>query len=123
MDIEGRSRVVDYKLIAAIGSGIIAGACLMIWVIVQVRDRISNPTVNAALTQLLYLLDEQCDNMEVPAKRAQVIMAVQQLMGWRRLFLPTVVVGFVLDMIVKIVRKIGVPDLHKTEVADNESMP
>ena len=109
---------MDYKLIAAVGLGIIAGACLMIWVIVQVRDRIGNPTVKAALTALLYHLDEQCDNMEIPAKRAQAIIAIQQLLGWRRLFLPTVVVGFVLDMIVKIVRKIGVPDLHKTEVQD-----
>ena len=39
---------MDYKLITAIGSGIIAGACLMIWIIVQVRDRIGNPTVKDA---------------------------------------------------------------------------
>ena len=106
---------MDYKLIAAIGLGIIAGASLLIWVIVQVQSRIENPTVKETLTQLLYLLDEQCDNMEVPAKRAQVIMGVQQLLGWRRLFLPTIVVGFVLDLIVKIIRKAGVPDLHQED--------
>ena len=106
---------MDYKLIAAIGLGIIAGASLLIWVIVQVQARIENPTVKETLTQLLYLLDEQCDNMEVPAKRAQVIMGVQQLLGWRRLFLPTIVVGFVLDLIVKIIRKAGVPDLHQED--------
>ena len=106
---------MDYKLIAAIGLGIIAGASLLIWVIVQVQSRIENPTVKETLTQLLYLLDEQCDNMEVPAKRAQVIMGVQQLLGWRRLFLPTIVVGFVLDLIVRIIRKAGVPDLHQED--------
>ena len=106
---------MDYKLIAAIGLGIIAGASLLIWVIVQVQSRIENPTVKETLTQLLYLLDEQCDNMEVPAKRAQVIMGVQQLLGWRRLFLPTSVVGFVLDLIVRIIRKAGVPDLHQED--------
>ena len=104
---------MDYKIIAAIGLGVIAGAFLLIWCIVQVRDRISNPTVKDALTQLLYMLDEQCDNMEIPAKRAQAIIAIQQLLGWRRLFLPTVVVGFVLDLIVKIMRKTGIPDLHQ----------
>ena len=108
---------MDYKLIAAIGLGAISGACLMIWVIVQVRDRIDSPAVRDALTQLLYHIDEQCDNMEIPAKRAQAIIAIQQLLGWRRLFLPTVVVGFVLDMIVKIIRRTGLPDLHR-EVAD-----
>jgi len=114
---------MDYKLIVAVGLGVIAGAFLLIWCIVQVRDRIVNPTVKDALTQLLYLLDEQCDNLEIPAKRAQVIMAIQQLLGWRRLFLPTVVVGFVLDLIVKIVRKTGVPDLHTVEANKDESMP
>ena len=109
---------MDYKLIAAIGLGIIAGASLLIWVIVQVQARIENPTVKETLTQLLYLLDEQCDNMEIPAKRAQVIMAVQQLLGWRRLFLPTVVVGFVLDLIVKIIRRTGLPDLHQEAKQD-----
>ena len=113
--------MMDYKLIAAGGLGVIAGAFLLIWCIVQVRDRISNPTVKDALTQLLYMLDEQCDNMEIPAKRAQAIIAIQQLLGWRRLFLPTIVVGFVLDLIVKIVRKTGVPDLH-TEANKDESM-
>ena len=110
---------MDYKIIAAIGLGIIAGACLMIWIIVQVRDRIDSPSVKDALTQLLYLIDEQCDNMEVPAKRAQVIMGVQQLLGWRRLFLPTIVVGFVLDLIVRIIRKAGVPDLHQEDKNEN----
>ena len=110
---------MDYKLITAIGSGIIAGACLMIWILVQVRDRISNPAVKEHLTQLLFLLDEQCDNMEIPAKRAQAILAIQQLLGWRRLFLPTVVVGFVLDLIVKIMRKTGIPDLHQEDKNEN----
>ena len=113
---------MDYKLIAAVGLGVIAGAFLLIWAIVQVRDQINSPAVKDALTQLLYLLDEQCDNMEIPAKRAQAIIAIQQLLGWRRLFLPTVVVGFVLDLIVKIMRKTGIPDLHKTEVTGDENL-
>lgn len=111
---------MDYKIIAAIGLGAIAGACLLIWCIIQVRDRIDSPTVKDALTQLLYLIDEQCDNLEIPAKRAQTIMAIQQLLGWRRLFLPAIVVGFVLDMIVKIVRRIGVPDLHNANKPEAE---
>ena len=111
---------MDYKLVAAIGLGIIAGASLLIWIIVQVQARIENPTVKETLTQLLYLLDEQCDHMGIPAKRAQVIMGIQQLLGWRRLFLPAFVVGFALDLIVKIIRKTGVPDLHQ-EAKQNEN--
>lgn len=114
---------MDYKIIAAIGLGVIAGAALLIWIIVQVQARIENPTVKETLTQLLFLLDEQCDNMEIPAKRAQVIMGVQQLLGWRRLFLPAIVVGFVLDLIVRIIRKTGVPDLHRADVKTEESQP
>ena len=114
---------MDYKIIAAIGLGAIAGAALLIGSIVQVQARIENPTVKETLTQLLYLLDEQCDNMEIPAKRAQVIMGVQQLLGWRRLFLPAIVIGFVLDLIVKIIRKTGVPDLYRVDVKNEEAQP
>ena len=114
---------MDYKIIAAIGLGAIAGAALLIWIIVQVQARIENPTVKETLTQLLFLLDEQCDNMEIPAKRAQVIIGVQQLLGWRRLFLPAIVIGFVLDLIVKIIRKTGVPDLHRVDAKSEEAQP
>ena len=112
---------MDYKIVAAIGLGVIAGAALLIWIIVQVQARIENQTVKENLTQLLYLLDEQCDHMEIPTKRAQVIMGVQQLLGWRRLFLPAIVVGFALDIIVKIIRKTGIPDLHQEDKQNENS--
>ena len=113
----------DGKLIIGIGLGIIAGAMFLTWCIVQVWARVGNPVIKEHLTQLLYLLDEQCDNMVIPAKRIVAIMAVQQLLGWRRLFIPTVVVGFVLDMLVKCLRKTGIPDLHQPEVKTDENMP
>ena len=104
---------MDGKLIIGLGLGVIAGAMFLVWTLVQVYGRVDNPKVKDALSQLLYLLDEQCDHMEIPAKRVQVIVAIQALLGWRRLFLPSVVVGFVLDILVKALRKVGVPDLHQ----------
>ena len=103
---------MDGKLIAAIGLGGIAGALFLVWCIVQVYDRTGGDKVKEHLRSLLFLLDEQCDHMELPVKRAQTVMAVQALLGWRRLFIPAVMVGFILDVLVKVLRQTGIPDLH-----------
>lgn len=110
--------MMEMKLLAAIFGGVVAGFILLIWLVIQAWKQIDNPKVKTHLEQMLYIVDEQCDNLEIPAKRIQTIMAIQQLMGWKRIFLPTVIVGFILDVVVKTVRKIGVPDLHQ-EVKPN----
>jgi len=105
--------------IMAIGLGVIAGAVLFIWSLVMLWQHVDNPKIKEHLQILLYFVDEQCDEYEIPARRIAIIMAIQQLLGWKRLFLPTIVVGFVLDVLVKVIRKIGVPDLHQAEVNEN----
>lgn len=109
---------MNWNYIAFLGLGVILGTLFLIWSIVQVWARIENPKVKSNIEALLYQLDEQCDNMEIPAKRAQAILTLQQLLGWRRLFLPAVIIGAILDLLVRAVRKIGIPDLHK-EAAEN----
>ena len=89
----------------------------------QVYKRLDNPAVQDHLRPLLYLIDEAADNLEIAQKRAQVIMAIQQALAWKRVFLPGFMVGLLLDLLVKIVRKTGVPDLHQAEANSDESMP
>jgi hypothetical protein len=113
----------DGRLILGLATGLLGGIVFAIWAVTQLYAHIDNPKVKKHLEWLLYCVDEECDDLEIPAKRALAIMAVQQLLGWKRLFLPTVVVGFVIDLIVKIVRKIGVPDLHQEAPAEKEMQP
>lgn len=106
---------MDYKLIAGIGFGAIAGAVFLIWGSVQVWNRTGNPAVNEPLTKLLTLLDTFADAMEVRQTRYEAIAAVQALLGWRRIFVPQVLIGWALDALVWMLRRISIPDLHHPE--------
>ena len=114
---------MELKIIAVIAASAFAGAVALLWGVVQVYKRLDNPAVQDHLRPLLYLIDEAADNLEIAQKRAQVIMAIQQALAWKRVFLPGFMVGLFLDLLVKIVRKTGVPDLHTVEANKDESMP
>lgn len=114
---------MELKIIAGIGLGVVAGAVLLLWAIVQVYARTDNPAVQEHLRTLLYLIDQAADNMEISQKRAQVIIAIQQALMWKRIILPMFVVGLVLDMLVKIIRKVGCPDLHQDKTGREEAQP
>lgn len=113
----------DGKLIIGIGLGVIAGAVVLLWVIVQIYTRTDNPAVQEHLKPLLYLIDQAADNLEISQKRAQVIIAIQQALMWKRIILPMFVVGLVLDLLVKIIRKVGCPDLHQDKPNGEEAQP
>ena len=110
-------KILDVKIIGLAVASAIAGALFMVWVLVQVWVRTDNPAVKAYLHHVLYFLDEQCDNIDTPAKKTQAVMAIQALLGWKRVWIPMVLIGFALDLLVKLIRKTGIPDLHKTDVA------
>lgn len=87
-------------------------AALLIWA----YKRIVSAKAKDVLEKILYYVDEFCDNVEKPASRAQVIMALQSVLGFgiagKRIYLPTVIIGWILDAEVKILRWLQVPDLH-----------
>lgn len=105
---------MELKIITVIAASAIAGALFLVWTIVQVWQRTGDPSVKENLAQLLYFLDEQCDNIEIPNKRTQAVMAIQALLGWKRVWIPMVLIGLSLDLLVKLIRRTGIPDLHKT---------
>ena len=108
---------MELKLIAAVVASAIAGALLLVWALVQVFNRASNPEVKKHLEALLLLLDTWADNMAIAQKRYEVVAALQAVLGWRRIFLPQVIIGLLVDFGVYLIRKVGVPDLHKTDSA------
>ena len=106
---------------------IIVGANLIIGVLIWAYKQVVNPKAKTVLAKILEYCDAWCDAIEMPAKRAQAIMAFQSIMGFgiagKRIYLPTVIVGWLFDAEVRILRWLGMPDLHKQEVQTNENMP
>lgn len=95
---------------------LLIGANLVAAILIWAYKRIVSAKAKDVLEKILYYLDEFCDNVERPASRAPVIMALQSVLGFgiagKRIYLPTVIVGWILDAEVKILRWLQVPDLH-----------
>ena len=115
------TKILLFALAVLIGANLVAA--LLIWV----YKRIVSEKAKDVLAKILYYLDEFCDNVEKPASRAQVIMALQSVLGFgiagKRIFLPAVIVGWILDAEVKILRWLQVPDLHRTHAINEEAQP
>jgi hypothetical protein len=73
--------------------------------------------------KIIYKIDEACDKMDNPAKKAQAVMQMQQLLGWLRKFIPGVLVGWIIDAEVAFIRKVqratDTPNVHQEEGQSN----
>lgn len=109
---------MNWQIICAfLGGALLAGTALL-WLSITLYNNVTNERVRGWLYELLYSVDEWADDIEGKrAKREEVISGIQSLLGWRRIFLPRVVVGFAVDLATKLIRKLNCPDLHKEEVA------
>lgn len=78
------------------------------------------------LDKIIYEIDRAADEMENPAKRATAMMQLQQLLGWKRLFLPGVLIGWLIDAEVAFIRKVqaatDTPNMHQEGGPTNENM-
>ena len=103
---------------------LILGVNLVAAVLIWAHKRIVSTRAKDVLGKILYYVDEFCDHVEKPASRAQVIMALQSVLGFgiagKRIYLPAVIVGWILDAEVKILRWLQVPDLHQAATNNNE---
>lgn len=88
---------------------------LAIWVMSRVYEHRSIPAVQDFLGGVLFAVDEECDHLEVPAKKAEAVRQILDLLGWRRIIVPAALVSWCLTFLVWLTRRTHVPDLHKDE--------
>lgn len=86
-----------------------------LWVCCILYNKKKLPIIQDHLYTLLYKVDEECDDLSKPLRKQQVVMILRDLLGWQRVFVPPGVVSFFLTCFIWVVRKLGVPDLHKEE--------
>ncbi len=71
------------------------------------------------LQKIIYELDRPADQMQNSAKRAAAVQAVMDLLGWRKIIVPKVLIGWIIDAEVAFIRKVQAatktPDLHREE--------
>ncbi|WP_371378960.1 hypothetical protein [Sporomusa aerivorans] len=101
-------------------AGTILAALVLVLIVHVVYRGLPAGKAKESLKKIIYELDRHADDMENREKRAAAIQAVMDLLGWRRIVVPKVLVGWLIDAEVAAIRKIqqvtDTPDLHKEEV-------
>lgn len=103
--------------------GVLGGAFLLLNVAAAILFYIygsqkEDTPLKRKIHAVIYQIDQAADHLSDPLKRAQAIMQVQQLLAWRRIFLPSPVIGYVIDTEVYLIHKLGCPNLHDESKMD-----
>jgi len=81
------------------------------------RKGLPEGKVKSAIQDVIYKLDELADNMENPEKRRLAIQDINGLLGWRRIIIPTALIGWIIDVEVSAIRRMqkatDTPNLHE----------
>jgi hypothetical protein len=103
--------------IAAAAAGTILAALILVLIVHVVYRGLPAGTAKDGLRKIIYELDRHADDMENHEKRATAIQSVMDILGWRRIIVPKVLVGWLIDAEVAAIRKIqqatDTPDLHR----------
>ena len=98
-------------------AGAILAALVFVLVVHVVYRGLPPGKAKTALDKIIYKLDRHADQMENSAKRAAAVQAVMDILGWKKIVVPKVLVGWVIDAEVTFIRKVQAatktPDLHQ----------
>lgn len=105
--------------IALLAAGTILAALVLVLAVHIVYRGLPPGKAKDGLQKIIYELDRHADDMENHEKRAAAIQAVMDILGWRRIIVPKVLIGWLIDAEVAAIRKIqqatDTPDLHKED--------
>lgn len=103
-------------------SVILAVLFIFKYIVFKIYCKCSNETVQKAVADIIYELDELADNMSNKQKRKEAICAVKDLFIWRNIPIPNCIIGIIIDLEVKAIRKLQAsvaseknPYLHEDE--------
>lgn len=86
--------------------GTLLAANLLIITLFVLFTKVSEGKLKDAIRNIIFQLDRLTDNMENVEKRTQAIQQISDLLGWRQIFIPNSVLGWLIDTEVATIRKI-----------------
>lgn len=107
--------VNEYQ-IALYAAGVIIAANLLAMGLFVLYVKLPDSRLRESIKGSIFELDKIADNMEKVEKRRAAIQQINEILGWRRILVPGVLIGWIIDAEVAAVRKMqkaaGMPDLH-----------
>jgi hypothetical protein len=100
-------------------AGALLAANLLAYGFHVARNGLPDGKAKDAVQKVVYELDRICDNMENPEKRRLAIQQVNDVLGWRKILVPSALIGWIIDAEVAAIRKMqaatDTPNLHEEE--------
>jgi len=103
----------DAPTIALMLFGSILGVNLLLWVIFIMYAKFGS--LRPHLQAIIGWVDNYCDDYEDPEKRKVAVANINELLGWRKIFIPTFLIGWAVDAEVYYLHKIC-PDVHTAAI-------
>lgn len=102
----------------AIGAaGIVLAANILAYGLHVARNGLPEGKAKDAVQNVVYELDRICDNMENPEKRRLAIQQINDVLGWRKILVPSALIGWIIDAEVAAIRRMqkatNTPNLHE----------
>lgn len=100
-------------------AGVLLVALILVLIVHVVYRGLPAGKAKTGLDNIIYQIDRHADNMENAQKRAVGIQAVMDVLGWRRIIVPKVLVALIIDFEVAWIRRVqkatDTPNLHKED--------
>lgn len=99
--------------------GIILAADFIAMLLFVLYAKLPDSRLKRQIMLIIYELDRFADSMSNEQKRSRAISDIGGILGWRRILIPSVLIGLIIDMQVAAIRKMQkatkTPDLHREE--------
>jgi hypothetical protein len=99
--------------------GIILVANILAMGLFVIYAKLPESKTKEAIRNIIFELDRFVDDMENADKRRVAIQQINEVLGWRKLIIPSALIGWIIDTEVAAIRKMqkatNTPNLHGEE--------
>lgn len=89
----------------------------IIYILMRLFLKVDDGIIKQKLHDIIYKIDEFADKMENDEKQVIAIKRIEKLLGWRKIIIPSFLIGFIINVEVTTIRKLqtstNTPNLHK----------
>lgn len=112
------ARTNEYQIALCAAGAILAANVLAIGLFV-IYAKLPESKTKEAIQNIIFELDRFADDMENADKRRVAIQQINEVLGWRRLIIPSALIGWIIDTEVAAIHKMqnatNTPNLHEEE--------
>lgn len=100
-------------------AGAILAANVLAMLLFVLFAKLPNGKLRENIRGAIFVLDKFADCMENEVKRAKAIQQVNDVLGWRRILIPSALIGWIIDAEVAAIRRMqkatDTPNLHEED--------